>query len=53
LGFDMAYNEVRTCAIYLLKNFTFTLDPTVPVEPLGAITLMAKNGLFLYIHKRS
>jgi len=53
LGFDLAYNEVKICAFHLIKHFTFTLDPKVAVEPLGAITLMAKNGLFLFAQKRT
>jgi len=37
----------------LIKDFVFKLDTSVPVVPLAAITLAAKDGVYLYATRRT
>jgi len=52
LGFDLAYNEVKMGALMILKNYEFTLDTSVKVRHMTAITLMAKDGVKIFFKKR-
>jgi len=52
LGFDLAYNEVKMAAFVILQKYSITLDPSVKVEHLGAITLAAKNGVKIFFTER-
>lgn len=52
LGFDLAYNEVKMATLMVLKEYEFSLDLSVKVEHLGALTLFAKNGVKIFFRKR-
>jgi hypothetical protein len=45
--------EIKAVLIMALQKFEFILDPEVPVERFATVTLRPKNGVPVFIKRRT